>query len=219
MPTLSAHLSRIRNLPAVEPIPFTPRADAFDDPEWLFEPKYDGFRGLLYSASGQCEIRLQPGLRFDHLDALRERVAGVLGVREVILDGEVVALDRRGKPILRDLLRGQGYLAFAASDLLWLEGQDIRSLPLKVRKALLAGLLPEDTGPLYKILTMEEYGRALYSAIKKMDLEGIVGKRKSDPYSPGSTWYQIRNPGHSRSEGERESRGQGERARETRVLA
>jgi ATP-dependent DNA ligase len=58
-------------------------------------------------------------------------------------------------------------------------------------------LLPQDTGPLYKILTIEEHGRALYSAIRKMDLEGIVAKRKSDPYAPQTCWYKIKNPEYS----------------------
>jgi bifunctional non-homologous end joining protein LigD len=219
MPTLSANVRLVSDLPVVELVPLTSRADAFDDPAWLFEPKYDGFRGLLYSVNGQCEIRLETESAFEHAPALIERVARVLGDREVILDGEVVALDRRGKPGFRELLRGQGYLAFAASDLLWLEGQDIRSQPLEDRKRLLAGLLPEDTGPLYKILTMEEYGRALYSAIQKMELEGIVGKRKGDAYSPASTWYQIRNPAYHRIEAQRDLRGHGESAREPLTFA
>lgn len=187
-------------LPQVDPMMLTTRADAFDDPEWLFEPKYDGFRGLVYASKLGCEIRSRRDLRFDRFGELCSRVAGVLGAREVILDGEVVALDRKGKPVFRDLLRGQGFLAFAAFDLLWLDGADLRALPLADRKQRLTELLPADTGPLYKILTLEEYGRALFGAIKKMDLEGIVAKRKSDPYGPSATWYTIRNPAYTQGE-------------------
>ena len=205
MPTRSKprtpDLRLARGLPQIEPIVLASRPDPFDDPEWLFEPKYDGFRGVLYASRLGCEIRSRRDFQFDRFGDLCSRIAGVLGTREVILDGEVVALNRQGKPVFRDLLRGQGFLAFAAFDLLWLDGSDLRPLPLAERKRLLGDLLPEDTGPLYKILTLEEHGRALFSAIKKMDLEGIVAKRKTDPYAPGTEWLKIKNPGYSPGEG------------------
>jgi bifunctional non-homologous end joining protein LigD len=192
-------------LPLIEPIVLIPRSDAFDDPEWIFEPKYDGFRGVIYSSSLGCEIRSRRDIPLKRFRSLWERIAEVLGRREVILDGEVVALNRQGKPVFENLMGGRGFLAYAAFDLLWLDGKDLRGRPLAERKEVLAGLLPEDTGPLYKILTIEEYGRALYSAIKKMDLEGIVAKRKDAPYGPGTRWHKIRNPGYSQQS---ESRGE-----------
>ncbi|MFL5474763.1 MAG: hypothetical protein ACJ8A6_03625, partial [Gemmatimonadales bacterium] len=57
---------------------------------------------------------------------------------------------------------------------------------------------PEDTGPLYKVLAIEEHGRALFGAARRMDLEGIIAKRKADPYEPGTVWYRIANPAHRR---------------------
>jgi bifunctional non-homologous end joining protein LigD len=188
-------------LPSVDPIAPVSRGDPFDDPNWLFEPKYDGFRGLVYASQLGCEIRSRRDFRFDRFEELSKRVAGVLGPREVILDGEIVSLDRKGKPVFRDLLNGQGFLAFAAFDILWLDGEDLRALALEERKRRLTDLLPADTGPLYKILTLEEHGRALFSAISKMDLEGIVAKRKSDAYGPATTWYKIKNPDYSQTEG------------------
>ena len=187
-------------LPQVEPLVLTPRADAFDDPEWIFEPKYDGFRGLVYASKLGCEIRSRRDIPLRRFWGLWERVAEVLGPREVILDGEIVSLNRQGKPVFQDLLRGEGFLAFAAFDLLWLDGTDLRSRPLSARKALVADLLPEDTGPLYKILSIQEHGRALFGAIRKMDLEGIVAKRTADPYARGTIWYRIRNRAYSQSE-------------------
>jgi len=191
----------VSGLPQIEPIILTARAEAFDDPAWVFEPKYDGFRGFVYNSEAGCEIRSRRDFRFDRFGDLCDRIGGVLGSRETILDGEVVALNRQGKPVFRELLRGQGYLAFAAFDLLWLDGTDLRPLALAERKRALSELLPKDTGPLYKILTLEEDGRALFSAIRKMDLEGIVAKRKSDAYGTATTWYKIKNPGYSQGEG------------------
>ena len=187
-------------LPQIVPITLVPRPDPFDDPEWIFEPKYDGFRGVVYASGAECEIRSRRDNPLKRCRGLWDRVGEVLGQREVILDGEVVSLNRQGKPVFRDLLRGQGFLAFAAFDLLWLEGVDLRPRSLAERKQLLADLLPEDTGPLYKILTIEEYGRALFGAIKKMDLEGIVAKRKGEAYGPATVWYKVRNPTYTQAE-------------------
>ena len=131
-------------------------------------------------------------------DDLCERIHAVLNGREAILDGEIVALDRAGRPVLRDLIAGRGTSAFAAFDLLQLDGKDLRGLPLAERKRKLAELLPSDTGPLYKILTIEEYGRALFEATRKLDLEGMVAKRKADGYGPAAKWYSIRNPAYYR---------------------
>ena len=185
----------------IDPLPLVPHDGPFDDPDWLFEPKYDGFRSLLYASETGCELRSRGEARLERSAELCERISGVLGGREAILDGEVVALDRQGRPVFRDLLRGRGYLALAAFDLLWLDGRDLRPLPLAERKRHLAELLPADTGPLYKVLTLDQYGRALFEATRKMDLEGIVAKRKADPYGPEATWYTIRNPAYAHGEG------------------
>jgi bifunctional non-homologous end joining protein LigD len=200
-------------LPHIEPIVLTPRGEAFDDPEWLFEPKYDGFRGLVYATRQGIEIRSRRDFRFERFHELCARLSAVLSTTQAILDGEVVSLDRKGKPIFADLLRGKGFLAFAAFDILWLNGQDLRELPLAERKQRLTDLLPADTGPLYKILTLEEHGRALFSAIRKMDLEGIVAKRKSDAYNSRTTWFKIKNQAYSQGEGRGERFRRRERAR------
>jgi bifunctional non-homologous end joining protein LigD len=208
MPT--NHLTRPQSarpagrLPQIEPIPLVPRSDPFDDPDWIFEPKYDGFRGVAYGWPGGCEIRSRRDIPLQRFRGLWERVADVLGTREVILDGEIVSLNRQGRPVFRDLVRCEGFLAFAAFDLLWLDGIDLRGRPLAERKELLGGLLPEDTGPLYKILTIEEHGRALFGAIKRMDLAGVVAKQKGEPYGRGTVWYHIKNPGYPQLEGRRQ---------------
>lgn len=192
----SIRLAPSHKLPYVEPLILVPGREPFDDPDWIFEPKYDGFRGLVYASESGCEIRSRRDIPMRRYQDLWGRVAEVLGRREAILDGEIVSLDKNGKPVFQDLVRRQGFIAFAAFDLLWLEGRDLRSKPLTARKELLTRLLPEDTGPLYKILTIEEHGRALFGAARKMDLAGIVAKRKRDGYGPETTWYRIDNPGH-----------------------
>jgi bifunctional non-homologous end joining protein LigD len=176
-------------LPDAEPIPFLPWREPFDGADWMFEPNYDGFRALLYVTRDGCELRARQDSHFEAFAELRERVARVLAGREA-----------KGKPVFRELLKGRGYLAFAASDLLWLDGSDLRGQPLVERKRRLAELLPSDTGPLYKVFTLEEYGRALFEAARRMDLEGIVAKRRHDPYEPETLWHHIRNPAYRQGE-------------------
>jgi ATP-dependent DNA ligase len=188
-------------LPAPDPVPYLPRALPFDDPGWVFQPRYEGRRALAIRSAEGCEIRAGRELRIERLGELADRVAAVLGRHEAVLDGDVVALDREGRPSLRELLKGQSLLAFAAFDLLWLDGEDLRALPLSERQRRLTTLLPADTGPLYKMFTLEEHGRALYQAACRMELEGIVAKRKQDPYGPGTVWYTIRNPGYVQDDG------------------
>jgi bifunctional non-homologous end joining protein LigD len=197
MPTdavLAPPASRALGLPQLELISPVSRADPFDDPAWLFEPRYDGLPAVLYQAGGSSRIEVFADGSVE-VQELVSRVAEVLGGRDAILAGQIVALDRRGKPVLQHLLREEGYIAFAAVDLLWLDGSDLRSQPLKTRKERLTELLPEDTGPLYKVLTIEEHGRALFAAIKRMDLPGILAKCLNDPYGPATVWYEILNQG------------------------
>lgn len=187
-------------LPDIEPIPLLTWREPFDGVDWMFEPKYDGFRALLYGLPHGCELRARQDAHYEAFGELRQRVDRVLDGREVILDGEIVSLDSKGKPIFRELLKGRGYLAFAATDLLWLDGTDLRPLPLAERKRRLAGLLPADTGPLYKVFTLEEHGRALFQTARRLDLEGIVAKRRQDPYAPETLWYRMKNPAYRQGE-------------------
>ena len=185
--------SCLRQLRAV---PLVPRSNPFDDARWTFEPKYDGVRTFLYTKEQCCRIQVSQELERQARD-LERRVAEVLDGREAILDGELVSLDRQGKAVLHQLLRCEGYTAYAAYDILWLDGIDLRDQPLSERKRLLAELLPQDTGPLYKTLSIDEHGRALFGAIRRLDLPGIVGKCQDDPYHPSTLWYEIRNPGRT----------------------
>ena len=104
-----------RTLPTVEPILLTPRVDPFDDPAWLFEPKYDGYRGLLYVTRQGCYFRSKRGNTLKRFAELCLWVREELRDREAILDGEVVALDSEGRHNFRHLLAGKGNLHYAPS--------------------------------------------------------------------------------------------------------
>jgi hypothetical protein len=106
------------------------------------------------------------------------------------------------RPIFRDLLRsGAGRLAYAVFDLLWVNGRDLRGLSLTKRKARLDRVLPENGPTVFKVLAVEEHGCELFQAVQQLDFEGIVAKRKADPYGPKTSWYKIKNPAYTQAEG------------------
>jgi hypothetical protein len=112
-------------------------------------------------------------------------------VKNAILDGEVLALDKTGQPQFTDLLTGPTALAYTAFDLLWLNGRDLRPLLLSKRKAELAKVIPAPGAHVFKVLSADERGWDLFEAVQRTDFEGIVAKRKSDP--------TVREPFGSRS--------------------
>jgi bifunctional non-homologous end joining protein LigD len=160
-----------RTLPTVEPILVTPRGDAFDDPAWLFEPKYDGYRGLLYVTRKGCHFRSKRGNILKRFEELCYWVREELPVKEAILDGEVVALDSEGR------------------------------MPLTRRKRALAKLVPATTTVLSQVFSVEGRRRDLFAAAERLDLEGIVAKRKADPYRPKTVWYKIKSRTYTQGEG------------------
>src|SRR6476646_1777983 len=94
------------SLPRVQPIIPTARALPFNDPAWLFEPKYDGFRGMLYLTRQSCTLYSRRGNAMNRFRELAQQLWHELPKREVILDGEIVALDDEGRISFWDLMRG-----------------------------------------------------------------------------------------------------------------
>ena len=82
-----------------------------------------------------------------------------------------------------------------------MNGRDLRGLPLTRRKRALIGLVPATTTVLSQVFSIEERGRDLFDAAQRLDLEGIVAKRKVDPYSAATTWYKIKNLAYTHGEG------------------
>jgi bifunctional non-homologous end joining protein LigD len=180
----------------------TTRPGPFNHPDWLFKPKYDGFRGTVYISRKDCVIRSKRGNIFTRFRELGPVICARLRAREVILDGEVLALDDNGRPIFRHLLRsGVGRLGYAVFDVLWVNGRDLRGLSLTKRKAWLERVLPENSPTVFKVLSVEEHGCELFEAIQRLDFEGIVAKRKANSYGPKTAWYKIKNPAYSQAEG------------------
>ena len=180
----------------LQPIPLGRAPGPFSHPDWIFELKWDGFRALAYIDSGRCKLVSRKGNEFRSFPGLSESIAKSLRA-SAVLDGEIVCLDRRGKPQVDDLFFRRGEPRFVAFDLLRLDGEDLRYMPLIEGKAKLRALVSSSERLMY-CDHVDGNGEKLFKLACKRDLEGIVAKRKYDPYIAGSAqWLKIRNAAYS----------------------
>ena len=94
---------------------------------------------------------------------------------------------------------------FYAFDLLWLDGKDLRPLPVLERKELLRSIVPAQPSRLLYLDHIEECGCAFFDEICRRDLEGIVAKPAQSPYrTERPLWIKIKNAGYTQAEGRRE---------------
>jgi bifunctional non-homologous end joining protein LigD len=93
------------------------RVEPFDDRNWIFELKHDGFRAVAYVADGQCRLVSRRDNVYKSFDGLRAAIAHELRVKDAILDGEIVCLDALGRSQFKQLMFRRGNPFFYAFDL------------------------------------------------------------------------------------------------------
>ena len=191
----------------IRPMLATPADKAFDDPKWLFEIKWDGYRAIAFIDDGRVRLvsRNQNDMtaQFAELAALSES----LKASRAILDGEIVALDDQGRPSFSLMQQRTGFrpgkhrlpgkegvpVIYYAFDLLYLDGADLRRVPLEQRKQLLQDhLIPND---LVRFSDhYPEHGLALLQAAQQRGLEGIVAKKRDSIYreTRSTDWLKIK---------------------------
>jgi bifunctional non-homologous end joining protein LigD len=155
---------------------------------WAHEVKFDGYRMQLRVENGDAQLRTRKGLNWTAKFAGIAEAASALP--DCLLDGEVVALDQHGAPDFAALQaalsdRKSDGLIFFAFDLLFIEGDDLRELPLRDRKARLKALLAKSKLNLRYVDHFETAGDAVLQSACRMHLEGIVSKRLDAPYKSG----------------------------------
>jgi len=172
----------------------------FDHADFLFELKHDGFRCLAYIEEGRCDLVSRNTNYYQRFDSLKAALAK-LKAKTAILDGELVCLDDEGHDRWNLLLRRHAEPAFYAFDLLWLDGKDLRQLPLIERKKRLHQLIEKsDCERVIYTQHIEMRGCVLYRAICKKDLEGIICKKKNGMYSVPGQWLKVLNPNYTQHE-------------------
>src|SRR5437660_8346410 len=123
-------------------MPLLKRAAPFDDPDWLFELKMDGFRALAVIEHGRAQLLSRSGHPFASFSALAESISNSLPNVRAVIDGEICSLDRRGRPQFKNLMFRRGNPpCFFAFDLLTCDGKDLRNERLLDRKQEVRRLL------------------------------------------------------------------------------
>jgi bifunctional non-homologous end joining protein LigD len=165
--------------------------------DWLHEYKYDGYRLLLATAGGAATAWTRNGKDWSDRFRAIVRAASKLPAG-CLIDGEAVALDKKGKPSFQllqaSLNDGDADLAYYAFDLLVDQGEDIRKLPNVERKERLATLLRNAGAPILYGDHVVGKGEALFEAICKEGGEGIVSKKANAPYKNARSrnWLKVK---------------------------
>ncbi|AON54605.1 DNA ligase D [Herbaspirillum seropedicae] len=171
--------------------------------QWLCELKFDGYRGLCRIDHGQAAIYTREGLDWSHRWPILAQALARLPVDEAWIDGEVVALDAQGQisfEALQNLARGDRQqadgirLALYAFDLLYLNGHDLREIPLRQRKELLRELIPgsDPEGLLLYSEHIEGHAAEVFRHACQHGMEGIVLKRADAPYTGRRDRYWLK---------------------------
>jgi bifunctional non-homologous end joining protein LigD len=186
--------------------------EPFDDPDWLFEPKWDGVRAIAILQAQGPERSVS--LHSRNLHPMNRQYPEIVealyaaGLPDAVLDGEVVAPDEGGRPSFQRLqqrINLQGVedvdeaqarfpVLYFVFDILQYNGHDLMGRPLGERRQILEAVLP--AGPVLRLSeSFAGEGKAFYRAAQDQRLEGIVGKRAASPYEPGrrsGAWVKIK---------------------------
>jgi bifunctional non-homologous end joining protein LigD len=171
-----------------------------EGPDWLHEIKYDGYRLLAHVERGKAQLITRGGLDWTAKFPALARRLGELQLDSALIDGEIVHLEPNGTTSfsgLQDAISSGNTdaLNFFAFDLLYCDGWDLTGAALEDRKAILAGIIPPQAqGMLRYSDHQRDHGPAILRQASSFGVEGIVSKRRADPYRPGRgrSWLKIK---------------------------
>jgi bifunctional non-homologous end joining protein LigD len=165
--------------------------------DWIYELKFDGYRALLMKDGKRVQIRSRNDKDLTRMYPRVAAQAERLDADQAMVDGEIVAIDRHGKPSFQALQHRGSHpdhqMVFYAFDVLYLNGIDLTGEPLLKRRGRLPGLL-EESGLL---LSKELPGTAaeILEAVRGLGLEGVIAKRKNSVYQVGERtddWQKLK---------------------------
>ncbi|MEP6595566.1 MAG: non-homologous end-joining DNA ligase [Ginsengibacter sp.] len=169
--------------------------EPFNDKEWLYEVKWDGYRIIALINKEKVILKSRGDQNYTSKYSPVSKSLKELKY-DAVIDGEVVVLDENGQP---DFSALQNYrlgnaIAFYGFDLLWCNGHDLMRLPLSDRKDLLKQILP--VNDIIKYSESFDDGLELFNTAKNLGVEGIVAKKRDSIYTParkGNTWYKAKH--------------------------
>jgi len=167
---------------------------------WFYEIKFDGWRALALKGGSQTRLvsrnEKDMGGKFPEI---MESI-GELNARDAIVDGEIVALDEKGRSSFQllqayDIGEKRPAIYYYAFDLLQLDGKDLRGLPIEDRKAQLEKLLKKPPGVIRSSTSLGDDVDDLLAQAKKIGLEGLIGKKEGSKYETGrrtGAWIKLK---------------------------
>jgi bifunctional non-homologous end joining protein LigD len=184
----------------IEPMMASVVKDPFDNTDWIFETKLDGYRAIaVIDATGKARIWSRNQLPLETKFPMVGDAVKQLRLRSTILDGEIVALDKEGVPRFQLLQQWQkrptAPVVFYLFDLLWYDGRDITGNTVVQRRERLQEIITQISG-IQVGGYVENRGKALFLLAKEKGLEGIIAKRKTSIYRPGKRspdWLKIKS--------------------------
>ncbi len=169
----------------------------FDLPGWLYEIKWDGYRAMAFMNNGKVELKSRNDKSFNE-KFYPVHEALVDWNINAIIDGEVVVLKENGLSDFGALQNwrseADGDLIYYVFDVIWLNGRDLRSVPLKHRREVLKSIVPKE-GIIRLSESFDVTGTEFYATAHKMGLEGIMAKKADSIYTPGvrtTDWLKIK---------------------------
>jgi bifunctional non-homologous end joining protein LigD len=186
---------------SIAPMLCTLTKEPLDDPDYLFEIKWDGYRIISYVRKGR--VRMDSRSAKDYTARYPPIVAALkeLGY-DAVIDGEVVVFNEEGAPDFDALQVYNGHdtaISYCVFDLLWLDGYNLMGLPLTERKVLLAELVKGS--PVFQVSESFDDGPGLYKEMLARNLEGIVAKKRDSSYQPGARGNDwLKTPTRKRQE-------------------
>jgi bifunctional non-homologous end joining protein LigD len=167
----------------------------FSDPDWIFERKLDGIRCIALSTADGVRLRSRNDLSLDGRYPEIVRALEARGGPPCALDGEIVAFEgtQTSFAALSRRARAPVPVFFYVFDVLWLDGFDVRPLPLLTRKRLLRATVTFDD-PLRLTTHRNEQGAELFAQACRKGWEGLIAKRAASPYSAtrSKDWLKLK---------------------------
>lgn len=178
------------------------------DGDWLHEMKFDGYRLQLHLRNGISQCFTRSGLDWSAIYPELMHAVKSLSVENIIIDGELVALDKWGHSNFQKLQnalkfqikQSHVHLYYYAFDVLYLNGKDLRERPLLERKEILKKILTKAKAPLRYSDHFLQHGKQFYQLSCKKKLEGVVSKRTDSTYHSGRNTLWVKTKCTSRQE-------------------
>ena len=162
--------------------------------EWVYEPKWDGFRAIVTVSGGEVSFRSRNDNDLtERFKDVARSAAHAISTSDAVFDGEICALDDAGRSRFSLLQEGGGTGVLMLFDLLELESEPLVELPLAERRTRLESVVGRSSVAL--VSPQFDDGEALLTAAREQELEGVVAKLRSSPYRPGQRspdWQKLK---------------------------